>query len=917
MIRIIILILFLNIAIFAKHNSISTNYIQTELRLMLKSFLFINDVKDAYKTAKLGYKLNPSSYFWNKQMAKLALWNSKTTQALKYLIFLYKYTDDKTIRDKIINYAINDYQYDLAKKYVLQQALQNPINKNINTLIYIYNLIGVPQKAAVILLSQYHKNPKRAMLLTKALQIYLNMGELKKAKRIISIMIQKRLYSIKNTKQIAFYFYLMRKPATAYKYILLAKSKATKKDISYYKLISDLGWYEQDYITAAKASKIIMQNGKARLSDYVRVARIYQRTNPKLATLALLDAYKKYKLSWLFYSYAYHAMHLKDYKQIKKLILQIDKTNSSLKKDANFWLIKADVYIYFHQIKLAKLALNTARRLNKNNLEVNLMIISFYTTNHLNNELIGFLKELSEEKSLSPRYYLPMASAYFYLQNVNRAVFYMQKVMKPHAIDFKFLQAYIYQSQNNISAFNKLMRSIVKELDTKNPNIKKTDKFYNNYLSAAMYTQPASQFLANLKTAKKYLTKEHYRLIAYSYAIKNHAYEQSHEIINKDKNPPLWMLFSDAILFDNHTQIQNLLHLDLTSLPILDASSASHKDGQFSLSQSLAFKALDKNSHSASAYTWHLDLSRNEAGKFYAKASYYDRDPLIQKYIKLKNKTYIAKGWYLLSSFSYFKNSLTNENTFYNIPSNTLQMAVGMKKIYNRGYTRFYVGYKNSVRGYNYYSIDTSYKINPRLTVNIGYAKNKTANETIALLLTGKKDSVNLGFTFNILNSTAINFLYQKNYYTSSDNAYLGKGRYLRIDLTRQLRVGYPNMSIDAFYDNGVYKQANRYGGDAQRIVHAKNDILLNNFYDIGMIFNYGLINYTSYTRAWRPYFSVGTYYNAQANNLNYTASAGYGGMAFHQDHLVIGVSYQQSLNGVTGNIFKIFLKYHFLHAKP
>jgi len=208
LIRIIILILFLNIAIFAKHNSISTNYIQTELRLMLKSFLFINDVKDAYKTAKLGYKLNPSSYFWNKQMAKLALWNSKTTQALKYLIFLYKYTDDKTIRDKIINYAINDYQYDLAKKYVLQQALQNPINKNINTLIYIYNLIGVPQKAAVILLSQYHKNPKRAMLLTKALQIYLNMGELKKAKRIISIMIQKRLYSIKNTKQIAFYFIL-------------------------------------------------------------------------------------------------------------------------------------------------------------------------------------------------------------------------------------------------------------------------------------------------------------------------------------------------------------------------------------------------------------------------------------------------------------------------------------------------------------------------------------------------------------------------------------------------------------------------------------------------------------------------------------------------------------------------------------
>ena len=917
-----------------------------ELKLMLQVFLYKGDLENAYKVASMGYKQNKTSYYWNQKMAEICQWTNRSARSMKHLRFMYEKKYDKKIEDKLISYGASNYQYEEIEPLVVNRAKRNPTEENIDLMIKVYKEIGWPEKVVDVLDLEYRKNPQNRMLLTKALDLSLEIGDLDLSKKYVDLIEKKSPYSQKDAYLVAKYYYVTHDIPKAYMSILKTDAKERvlsvdenklneQRDITheikltdedkYYQLKSDLGWYLQDNINAAKASKYLMYLGKARLVDYERIAFVYQKLDSELARVAIKKAYQEYKLSYLFYSYANEAINSNTYEDLEKLIQTIDAEHSPLVNDSLYWIIKSQVYAHKKQRDLEKEALLYALKIDPDNYQTKLTLLWFFVDIKDIQRVKIILTDMDEDKNLDSSLYFPMAGVYFDINEITKASFYTEKLMHEHnkvinLIEFKFLQAYIYQIQNNEPAFMRYMKEIVHDLKEQakiNPELKKQDRWLSNYFRSAMYILHPDKFEKKFKKAKKYLSKKNYDEIAYSWAVKNNAYEKSLKIYNAMGKKPLWAKFSNDMIFQNHTMIENSLNWYLRSLSMGDKSQATELDGQVALSQSVTFDGLMRNGYNQNAYIHHRDLSKRRSDDLKAKVAYLNRDPLVQEYTKIYNRTYLQNAWYLYTGANFYMNKTLDRTTLLRVPSNTIEGSVGIRKNQDRGYLQANVEYHDAMATYFGGSLEGRYRFSTDLIGRFEIAKNKNSLETTQLVLGGRKDMVSLGLTWNILDSTAIDLLHQENRFDSQDGVYLGKGEYSRIDIQQQIRNGYPDMRVGVFYDFSNYDETVGSRGVIDRLQFDRYPVLPEDFYNIGLSFSYGMQNSEAYTRVWRPYFEFYPYYTSETDDYNFGFNVGYGGKVWHQDHLSVGASYSESLNGLSGTIFEFYLNYQFMYYHP
>ena len=180
-------------------------------------------------------------------------------------------------------------------------------------------------------------------------------------------------------------------------------------------------------------------------------------------------------------------------------------------------------------------------------------------------ELKQLLFEIDERGSVAPVLWLPLASGHFNLQHPDRALVYVNQLLKhnPENIDIRFLYAYILQIQNETDGFMKQMRLIYHQLESKrnvNPLLMKQQVFLDNYLKSAMYIVNPDDFEAMLRKSKKYLDKTHYENLTLDWSLRNNAHEQANMILNKMHTVEPWMKLNKALHFKDHTRLQDLLY---------------------------------------------------------------------------------------------------------------------------------------------------------------------------------------------------------------------------------------------------------------------------------------------------------------------------------------------------------------------
>jgi len=778
---------------------------EESLKLMLQSFLYSSDLKDAYRTAKIGVKIYPQHYYWNQKMAEIAEWTGREDEALKYMLIMNKQNSSAKLERKLIQKGFNSYQYEKIVKVVEKQAREFPSKRHYKQVVYVHSQIGTPEKAALFFKKEYKRDRRNLDALTEALQIYMEMGDLENAKNIVKTIEKRELYSLENSKLIAYYYYQKHQMKKAYRVLSLMNNDTSDK--KYFELKSDLGWYLKKYKLAASASKKLINMGKGRLVDYERVVFTTRNVDKKLALKTALASYKKFQEPYLFYTYAYAAMDQNRYEDLSTLVQKIDLEESALEYEPTYWLIKSNIYAHFHKKKKALFAIDKALALEPSNLQTQLTALSLYIEYGAGAKIKLALINLSENSMLPVAFYYPLASAYYQLQDINRASFYLDKLLELKApitqsIGFKFLQADVYAQRNNQNAFKSTLyeiNNILAKQARKNPNIVKTRSFQNQYLRVNLHIMNPDEFEKKLQVAKPLLTQGEYNDLSYAWANKHHADEKAYLIYQKTQPKAIWLQFANAMQEQNHSEIENLLLKYLSSLSISDASNAAHKDGQIALSQSLAYEAFAKNDDNQNAYIRHLGLVQERSNHFNSKIAYYNRDPLLSKYVELMNQMYLSNGYIFNTGMNYYQNSSLDEKLLFNVPSDTLEFNLALKKLFNKGELGAKIGYTNAMASFTTLGVFAEYQVNKLIRLYGSFDKNKKADETTQLLLGGKKDMLSLSAKLDIMASTSLNLLWQSNRFSSQDGVHIGDGNYGRVLLGHQIRNGYPDMRIGVF----------------------------------------------------------------------------------------------------------------------
>jgi hypothetical protein len=890
-----------------------------ELRLMCQAFLYVKDLEHARQTVEIALKSSPNSLYWNQKMAEILKWMGRGEEALRYLKFVYYKTKKASLAKEIIDYALASYHYENVEKLATQIFMDNPTKENRDRMLFIYNQIGDTKKSAQILKKMYEKS-KNSELLSYIFQIYMDLGDLKNAQKVIELIEKNGLYSLKNIKLMSYFYYVKRDINKSYA-VLLKYDFKKKYDKKINELLSDLGWYLQKYEPASLASLRLIRHKDDRLVDYERVIFVNQIKNPKLAMDMSLRAYDKFHLDYLFYGFANRALQRDETALLLRKIKEIDISNSPLRQEANYWFVKARLYRKLSEKSKTLYALKKAMELEPDNINIAFQAISFYQELSLSKKVKTLLDKLSLKENLPDEYTLAISSSYFAIHDVNRAKFYMDKLISKNSAiskttEFMFLQDDIYKSEFNDNAHIKILREIRRILTRKllaKPSLKNDRKFLYDSLRVSLYLDDIESFSSKLEAAKPMLGSVYYDNLDYSYALKIGAKQKAHAIYKRTKNRPIWLRFADALQEQNYTKIEDLLFYYLQGIPLDDASYGAHKDGQISLAQTLNFKSLNENSRNQNAYIAMLNYAKERDNLFEAKLSYEDLYPLLRQYTQIDNRYYIAEDVYAFGHIGYYKNS-TEDETLINIPQTTSKIYLGIKKIYNKAEFSVSIGEMSGMKSFYTTSFLAKYSLNSRLSLQLKAEKNKMASESIELLLGGKKDVVGGFATYRILNSTVLSVDIQNSRYSSQDDVYLGKSTSIETALSRQFRMGYPDIRLKAFGKYVDYTQAKSDNGVMSLLRENYYDALPNDFYSFGLSFDYGMQNSRIYTRVWRPYFETSLFYSSDIDNLSYGFKAGYGGKVYTQDHLVFEVDYSNDANGLGGTL-ELFMKYQFLYT--
>jgi len=914
-----------------RHQKQYYDYHDNELRLMYQSFLYSQDLDNAMKVASIGVKRYPNSVYWNQKMAESAQWNTKTPIAMKYMKKVYYLTRDPKLAKKIINYSLEAYQYEEAEPIIKRQFENNRTEKNLKLLLFIYDKIGEPEKSINILEKGYEITKKKEYLV-RALRIALEIGDLDRAKRYVTLLENYKPYSYEDGLLIANYYYITKQLKEAYNTLMQVDDTIMPKDeedqklyITYHQVKSDMAWYFQDIKTAAHSSMIAIKHNQGRTADFDRTIFYYQKEDPLISMKLAKKAYLKFHLTYFFYTYANSALDHKQYKELYSFYQNFDEKNDQLSNDAMYWMIKSQVYEHFEHTAEAKQYLLKALSLDKDNYQIKLSLIWFLMDLHETAALKEMLLELSNEPSLDPSFYFPIATAYFSLSDMNRAVYYLDLLESMNdpivkTTQFKFLRAYLFQIQNNPEAFYSIMKDITKTLwkeAKKNPNLKKSSKFWSDYLRAAMYVLYPDKFERRLKKAKPYLKEKDYIDISYSWATMKGANDEAMKIYYSVPKHELWIEFSHANLTQNHSKIENLLDLYLEELSMGDAVQAAYKDGQTALAQTIAYEGMLKNQRNQNVYIKHLELSKDRGDLFDMKAAYLEREPILRNYVRIKNKSYLRNDYFFHVNVAYARQSTTDDEEYENVPENIYDAEMSLQKVYERGYIQGSVGYRKNIEGYGVYKLKMNYVPYRSFTLELDAGLNTQALESTQLMVAGKKDIIAPSMTWNITPSTYIEIYGEYANYNSDDDVNLGDGLYGRATLSYMLKNGYPDMFIYLIADIGRYNEKDGSKGVIDTIQKKDYLVLPEDFYNVGLSFSYGMQNSYLYTRVWRPYFYITSLYNSVTEDYNYDVHVGIGGKVFHQDHLSIGASYSEYFQGINDTVMQIYMNYKFLYFKP
>ncbi len=891
-----------------------------QLRLMCQVFTYSSDLENAYTTAQKALKSYPRSLYWHAKVAEIAQWLEKHFEATKHLLYIFNQTHDEELEQEILDYALGTLQYDVALPIVSKRAQIDPSIKNLQDLMFLHEQVGIPETGLALMEELHKRDPDNYDLVQELLRIYTDHGKIVKAEELVDEVRSSKMINIDLAVQLSYYYSARRDIAASYQVLLDANTSIAEGNVTQYdRQISDLGWFLEEFKTAAQASLRLYKRQEARMVDYERISIYFN--DPKLLQDAIAKGYQKYQNKEVFITYLGSLQKNEDYNKLALIFAQVKENaqEQMFEKETDYWLIKAQMHHHFKEHSQALGALENAIRYQPNATKPLSAYLWFLIDSDDVNALKNLMVKIERQKKIVPELWLPLGVGHFKLQHTDRALYYIDKLMrsKEATIDTKFMYAYIMQARGAYDAFRGVMKTIDMQLlaqSQKEPALLKSPTFLEHYLKARIAFVSVDTFEKLLFQSRSVLSFEQYTEIALLWALQHDAKEQAHYQMQHLKKAEPWMRFGMALGFDARSQQLDLLYRYYELLPYSDRIEAALNTGQRALAQTLAFDGASHNTQNELLYKQLHDVVESDADMAQMQGGYYDRGSVSQYYVNVKDRHYLGDGWRFLADAYFADNTLIDHDQLSTLPYYDQSFQMGMQKNFMQGSIEMKVGVRDAMKTHYMYTLLATYHLGAHVSLQAGYNKGDRSQESTYLLFGGMKDFLHITAAWNYVPSSTLLLYVQQAEFYSQDEAYLGNGTSARLMWRKLLRSAYPDVAWGAYYEVGHYEPSQNYKGIVEYLQPIRAQVLPEDYYNIGAYLMLGSESKAHYSRTWKPYLEFIPYYNGYKEALNFALNAGIGGPSFDKDQMGLGINYNQGVNGSQESVFEFYMRYRMFY---
>ncbi|MFN4326053.1 MAG: tetratricopeptide repeat protein [Azonexus sp.] len=391
-------------------------------------------------------------------------------------------------------------------------------------------------------------------------------------------------------------------------------------------------------------------------------------------------------------------------------------------------------------------------------------------------------------------------------------------------------------------------------------------------------------------------------------------------------NRPLWAEITVALAEQDKAATGHLLERFDERLPRYDRVNAARQVDDLRLAQSAAFETQsaqtdDDPTHqqlteTLLAFSHHagIDVVQRNLG------SIDERGSTSSLHVALTPRLQLDVEWGRLSR------AVRDNNVLAAAPD---EEVAGARLLWQQadGETQLRVERRESFDDYTPLQLSQRLRLDDRLSLDLAIGRHLPSQESIALRLAGMKEQQAIGLNYAPTRLDRIQLEHRREDYRLQNGEALGNGQHTSISYNHSLRLDTPDLQLGAFWSTHRFErealsdsgQLARYyrdllGTPQKDLYPGVTDLPANTFLPDSFRF-YGLrlssnLRYAQdYTRAWRPFGSLGITRHS-ALGTGYDLRLGLAGSLFGADHLALSGGLAKSGLQTGGQVRELQITY-------
>ncbi len=868
--------------------------------LIYRVFIYNNDLKNAYKIAYEKVKENPNTLLWRKRLADILLWSGKNREALDEYFYIYKKTQDKKLERIILKASVEGRDYEKAYEIIKKKLFSHPDNKK-----YLKEFTALAYKSGKIeesakILDKVYRKSKNATVLKNSALLYYKSGNLEEAKKRFLLIKKAGMLDVDGAKILSEIFFAEKKPALALKALLSVKKRVSSKDRDYWRRVSLLYEYLNRADKAIEILYGLCLKGECDREDYDKLIRYFYGKDEKKALKISYKAFKKFQDPSYFIYYAKILLKRDEPERVYEKLLTLSwKMRKRMENLPSFWLVKANLFRKIGKVKKADFCYRKALSLDENSSEILAQYADFLLFSGRAEELRKVLKKAERKAKKDASLYIVLASLYYSLDEPSKASFFYKKALKAYPFDVNLKIAYaefLKASGNETEAF-KILRKIYLKLAKRlrnDPSLLKKRFFLKPFLEVSLYFVNGKKYEEFLKYAKEILSEDEYERYRLSYALYKKRDREAEFIAKRLKNKALWLRIRLALNRGDKEALKDLLYRYSSFIPSYEKSKLYLKTGNVAGAMSASFEALEKYPKNRSVYKNREALLESYADRFDSEAGYRKREDLKTFYAKFQNLSHLSDEYYLgvrIEADRYEYESVFKEYAF----------KMWLKALSDRGFVKIGIGYRDTDDPYLNYFLYLHSKFGDAVESDFKIYKNEKSDESIDLLLCGKKEGGSANIRYLLSSRSAFSTLLEANRYRLLNGESVGKSYKLMLSAFQKTRLSYPNVTFREFISFMKFSDQNFKYLPPKDYVEGGVGVSLGDAFRGKRFYR------------WRPYADFSLFKNSLFG-LSYAAVVGASGGFLGDDNLDVSLNYNRSAGSFNDELWFLKLKHSYLY---